>query len=83
MKQRDIATLVIIAAVSLVASYFIMNAIFSQNKGASVEVKVVEVIKSDVGEPSPAVFSETAINPAVQVFIGVEGETAANGDTNQ
>lgn len=83
MKKQDIVTLVAIAAVSLIASYLIMNAIFSQNKGASVEVSVVEKIENGVNEPTDTIFSETAINPAVQVFIGVEGEEAEDGDTNQ
>lgn len=92
MKKQDIATLIVIAIVSLIAAYMVMSSIFSQNKSASVEVSVVDRIKSSIDEPSETIFSEDSINPAVQVFIGVKKsddsaekreESANNGDIDK
>lgn len=73
MKKNDIAASVIIVIVCLFISYFIVNAIFSNFKNET-KIKKVELITNNVTEPNPNVFNKDSINPAVQVFIGKDGE---------
>ena len=70
MKKNDIALVVLIAAVSLIASYFIVSAIFMQNKKNEARVKTISAIDNKVPEPSKSIFSDKSINPAVKVTIG-------------
>lgn len=80
MKKNDIAMIVVIAAICLIASYLIVSAVFMQNKPNEAKVHVVDLIKSDVADPDKNVFNKDAINPAVQVFIGREGQNSNNSE---
>lgn len=70
MKNSDIATVIVIAALSMLAAYFVADAVIGQPGTDSVKVKTVDPISSDVAKPDPAVFNKNAINPTVEVIIG-------------
>lgn len=72
MKKNQIASIVLIMMVSLVVSYLVVSSIFNRGKANVVEVKTIDRIESTVEQPQKEVFHKDAINPAVQVFIGVE-----------
>lgn len=70
MKRSDIAVIILLASIALVAGYFIGQAILSSDGKKQEEVEVVDPIVAEVVEPDKQTFNETAINPAVQVMIG-------------
>ena len=70
MKNSDIATVILIASLSMLAAYFIADAVIGRPDQASVKVRTVDAISSDVAEPDPSVFNKEAINPTVEVIIG-------------
>lgn len=70
MKKTDIAMIILIAGVSVLVAYFIMNSVLSGFKTTPQTVKTADRISTDVTQPDPAVFNSKAINPTVQVNIG-------------
>lgn len=69
MKQKDIATLIIIAAVSAVVSFFISGKIFVTPANRQQKVEVVDVIDSSFQTPSSKYFNNDSIDPAQLVQI--------------
>ena len=71
MKKTDIAMIVLIAGISVLVSYLVINSIaqggFSEQ---SYEVKTTKPISSEYVEPSNEIFNGDAVNPTVQVNIG-------------
>lgn len=76
MKKTDIAMIILIAGVSILVAYFIMNSVLSGFKTTPVTVKTADTISTDVTPPDPSVFNGKAINPTIKVNIG-------NSDSNQ
>lgn len=70
MRKNDIALLVLIISITLVASFFIVKAIFGEPKNSATEVEKVDPIATEVAAPSPSVFNKDAINPTVVIQIG-------------
>jgi len=70
MKKNDIALLILIVSISLIASFVILKAIVGDGKNNLVKADVVEPITSQVVTPDPAVFNKNAINPTVKIQIG-------------
>lgn len=65
--------IILIAGVSVLIAYFIMNSVLSGFKTTPVTVKTADRISTDVTQPDPTVFNSKAINPTVQVNIGNSG----------
>lgn len=74
MKKTDVAMIVLIATVSVMAAFFVTQAIMGSPGSEVVKVKTISEINSQITEPDTAIFNKDAINPAVQVQI--------NGATN-
>lgn len=71
MKKSDIAMIILIASISIIAAYFIVKSLpVFQSTNKPKEVSTFEQIMPDVAEPDPEVFNADAINPTVEVFIG-------------
>lgn len=69
MKKTDLAMLVLIAAVSVLAAFFITKAVMGEQATEETKVKTIEKIDTLVVDPDPKIFNEQAINPAVEVQI--------------
>jgi ABC-type cobalt transport system substrate-binding protein len=69
MKKTEIATVILIAAISVGVAYFVANAIFGGAKNEAVNVKTIDPITSDFAPVDTKIFNSTAINPAVPVEI--------------
>lgn len=82
MKKTDIATIILIASISVLVAYFAAKALIGDVQNESVKVKTTEPITTEVAEPDPTVFNSDAINPTVEVIIG-NGATNTPNDTNQ
>lgn len=76
MKKTDIAMIVLIAAVSVLVSYFGAKALIGDAADKPVQVKTIEAISADVEDPDPTVFNKDAINPTVEVIIGQEATSS-------
>ena len=70
MKKSDIAMIILIASISILAAYFGAKAIIGDVGSQSVKVKTTDKITTAVVEPDPTVFNSNAINPTVEVIIG-------------
>lgn len=80
MKQSDIFTLVLIAGIGTLASFFVCNMIFSDPNEASVTFKTVSsVIEPDLVSPNAEIFNSTAINPTIEVYVGDCVDADRNG----
>lgn len=69
MKKTDIAMIILIASVSVIVAFFVARSLFGEVYNGSAKVKTIEKISSSLLDPSPEIFNENAINPAVQVQI--------------
>jgi hypothetical protein len=76
MKNTDIAAIILIASLSMLAAYFIADAMIGKPGGQTAKVKTVDKISSDIQEPDASVFNKNAINPTVPVFIGEAAQPA-------
>ncbi|OYX44165.1 hypothetical protein B7Y94_00285 [Candidatus Saccharibacteria bacterium 32-49-12] len=70
MKKTDIAMIVLIASLSIIAAFFITRAILGDSTQTERSVKTIDPITAEVAEPDPKIFNENAINPAVEVQVG-------------
>lgn len=70
MKQKDIALVILIVAISAIASYFISSKIIVTPKDRQQEVEVVQEIKTKFPLPDKKYFNENAINPTRPITIG-------------
>ncbi len=75
MKQNDIALLILLVFISVVASFFIGNKIISPSQASSQKVEVVEKINSEFPQPDPTVFNSDALNPTREIRIGTGNST--------
>lgn len=71
MKKSDIAMIILIASISMIVAYFVVKSIpIFQTTNAPKQVSTFDQISPNIDEPDPEVFNDSAINPAVEVFIG-------------
>ena len=70
MKKTDIAMIVLIATISVVAAFFATSALLGEAASETTSVPTIEAISSEIVQPSEAIFNENAINPAVEVQVG-------------
>lgn len=69
MKKTDIAMIILIATVSVLAAFFITRSVFGSDPNEAVKVKTIEAVEATIVEPDTSIFNENAINPAVEVQI--------------
>jgi len=62
MKQKDIALIIIIAAISGFASFFASRLLFATPENRQQKVEVVDKITSDFAAPNPKYFNSNSIN---------------------
>ena len=70
MKKSDIAMIVLIASLVVVA-YFVASSIpFLRVPSSGVEVQTIAKISPDIEQPDKTVFHRDAINPTVEAIVG-------------
>jgi len=74
MKKTDIAMIILIASVSVLAAFFLTQTFFGSATEEIITVQTIDEVKSDFVEPGATIFNENAINPAVEVQITPEGQ---------
>jgi hypothetical protein len=83
MKNTDYAAIILIASISMLAAYFVADAVIGRPGNESVKVKTVEEVTADVQQPDASVFNKDAINPTVPVIIGDAATTQPSGSSGQ
>lgn len=73
MKKTDIAMIILIAVVSVLAAFFITQH-FLKDSDAEVKVYTMNKLEDGIVKPDPKIFNKDAINPAVEVQIKQSGE---------
>lgn len=66
MKQKDIATIIVIAAISAVISFFASNKLFVTTSGRNQKAEVVDPIDASFQTPDSKYFNSNSIDPAPQ-----------------
>ena len=74
MKQKDIALIIFIAAISAMLSFGLSQVVFggAQSKQS---VAVVDKITTEFSTPDPKFFNAQSINPAKLIEVGNGGNT--------
>ena len=71
MKKSDIAMIILIASISVIVSFLVINQLpFLKPPEKGQKVDVAEKIDPVVIEPDTEVFNSNAINPTVKTIIG-------------
>ncbi len=70
MKQKDIALMLVIIAVSGTISYFVANIFVSSPSKHPQKVEVVEKISSEFNKPDAKYFNAQSVNPTKLIQIG-------------
>jgi len=70
MKQKDVALIIVIAAVSAVASFLVSGWLFGKPADREQKAEVVDVITSDFSLPDSKYFNANAVNPTQLIQIG-------------
>lgn len=70
MKKNEIAILVLIVSIVVVATYFVLNAVIGKAAAQAVNVEKAEAFTTELVLPSDKIFNKDAINPTVKVKIG-------------
>ena len=70
MKKTDLAMIVLIAGLSILVAYLVVNSLVSGLKTQSVSVPTATPIDTNVTKPSNTIFNKNAINPTVPTNIG-------------
>lgn len=73
MKKTDIAMIILIATISVMAAFFATKAIVGTPSTDEQKVKTIDSISSDISEPDTAIFNSEAINPAVKIELNENG----------
>jgi len=73
IKQNDIAVIILVVSISLVASYFIGNAVINTDANRSTEVEQVAPISPEFAQPDTSIFNDSAVNPTELIKIGSGG----------
>ena len=81
MKQKDIALIILIAAVAGVISFVASHAIFASSSNRKQQAEVVDAITTDFVRPSTKYFNSNSIDPTQLIQIG--GNNNANPFASQ
>ena len=74
MKKTDIAMIILIASVSVIASFLITNAIVGKSTTKEQTVKTIERIEVKDMTPDTTIFNGNAINPTVEIQVGAQNQ---------
>lgn len=81
MKKTEVAMIVLIASISMFATFFIARALLGDNIKREKAVPVVTEVKDELVPPSKLIFNKDAINPTVEVYVDNDVGTAGKAAT--
>lgn len=82
MKKTEIATIIFVASLSMMATYFIANAIIGEDSTLSTTVKTADRLPANPGdvELSKQFFHDKALNPTVEVYVESDNQSTNTAD---
>jgi hypothetical protein len=83
MKQKDIALIIVIVAVSGVISFLASRWIFARPADRQQKAEVVDVITSDFNTPDSKYFNNNSIDPTQLIEIGNSNNPNPFGGSSQ
>lgn len=84
MKQKDVALIIVIAAISAVASLVVSRVLFASPQNRQQQVEVVQTISSNFSSPDSRYFNAKSIDPTQLIQIGDQNNpTPFNGTGSQ
>ncbi len=75
MKQKDIALIIVIAAISGSVSFAVSHFLFATPQNQQQKVAVVDQLTNDFATPDPKFFNAQSINPAKLIEVGSGNNT--------
>lgn len=78
MKKTEIAMIILIASLSMLATFFLVRTIFGDSIKKDKTVPVITEVRDELIPPSKLIFNKNAINPTVEVFVD---ENVSSGAT--
>lgn len=83
MKQKDIALIIVIAAISGVVSFVVSRQIFATPQDRQQKVEKITPITTEFATPDSQYFNKNSIDPSQQIQVGNNDNTNPfNGTTN-
>jgi hypothetical protein len=73
IKKNDLAMIVLVISISLVASFFVGNALINTDDNRTTTVESVTLINPNFPQPSTDIFNDSAVNPTELIEIGSGG----------
>lgn len=70
MKQKDIALIIVVAAISAGLSFAISGKLFVTADSKKQTVEVVDVVNTEFKEPDAKYFNSQSVNPAQTIQLG-------------
>ena len=79
MKKSDIATIILVGTLTTLIAYWIGDSILPNPDEMTENVQTMDMIFAEVMEPNSEVFNPLAINPTVEVYVGLCVDIDGNG----
>lgn len=79
MKQKDIATIIVIAFLAGIISFFVANQIFVTSETRQQKAAVVDVISAEMSLPDERFFNSNSLNPSRNTALDTTNDTPFNG----
>ena len=76
IKQSDLAMIVLVTAISLVAAYLVGGALINSPESRSTPAEIAIPISAEFSTPDVRVFNENAVNPTELIKIGDSNTTS-------
>lgn len=84
MKKTEIATIILVASLSMMATYFIATSLINTDSTLSMSVKTTDRLPANPGdvELSKQFFHEDALNPTVEIYVESDNESSNTVDNS-
>ncbi len=79
MKQKDIATIIVVAFIAAISSYFIANKVFVTPKNRQQNVEVIDVLSAQFDTADARFFNKDSINPTTNTVLDSTNQSPFNG----
>lgn len=73
MKQKDVATIILIAGFAAVISFFLSSYLFSSGSHSKQQAAVIQPIDAAFKTPNTQYFNAKSIDPTLLIKIGGQG----------
>lgn len=67
MKKTDVAMIILIATISVLAAFFITKTVVGTPSSDTKKAQTIEAIDPTIEQPDTAIFNSEAINPAIKI----------------